>query len=77
MLQSYRGQAATVRVNRELTARAGTPGGRSVRHLEIALPAGSTYAAGDHLGVLPRNDIGAGQPGASPASAWTAASSSR
>ncbi|GAA4801668.1 bifunctional P-450/NADPH--P450 reductase [Actinomycetospora chlora] len=58
VLQSYRGQAATVRVNRELTARAGTPGGRSVRHLEIAMPAGTTYATGDHLGVLPRNPIG-------------------
>jgi cytochrome P450 / NADPH-cytochrome P450 reductase len=57
VLQSYRGQAATVRVNRELTARAGTPGGRSVRHLEIALPAGATYGTGDHLGVLPRNPI--------------------
>jgi len=31
ILQSYRGQAATLRVNRELTARAGDPGGRSVR----------------------------------------------
>ena len=57
ILQSYRGQAATVRVNRELTARAGTTGGRSVRHLEITLPAGASYAAGDHLGVLPRNDV--------------------
>ncbi|MCD2191874.1 cytochrome P450 [Actinomycetospora endophytica] len=57
VLQSYRGQAATVRINRELTARAGTPGGRSVRHLEIALPTGTTYATGDHLGVLPRNPI--------------------
>lgn len=57
VLQSYRGQAATVRVNRELTARAGTPGGRSVRHIEITLPAGTSYAAGDHLGVLPRNDV--------------------
>ena len=57
ILQSYRGQAATVRVNRELTVRAGTPGGRSVRHLEITLPAGTSYAAGDHLGVLPRNDV--------------------
>ncbi len=57
ILQSYRGQAATVRVNRELTVRAGTPGGRSVRHLEISLPAGTSYAAGDHLGVLPRNDV--------------------
>ncbi len=57
ILQSYRGQAAIVRVNRELTARAGTPGGRSVRHIEITLPPGLTYAAGDHLGVLPRNDV--------------------
>src|SRR3954454_2412523 len=57
ILQSYRGQAATVRVNRELTARAGTPDGRSVRHLEISLPAGASYAAGDHLGVLPRNEV--------------------
>jgi cytochrome P450/NADPH-cytochrome P450 reductase len=30
--------------------------GRSTRHLEIALPAGVTYAAGDHLGVYPEND---------------------
>lgn len=58
VLQSYRGQAATVRVNRELTARAGSPGGRSVRHLEIAMPAGVTYGTGDHLGVLPRNPMG-------------------
>jgi cytochrome P450/NADPH-cytochrome P450 reductase len=57
VLQSYRGQAATVRANRELTVRADTPGGRSVRHLEITLPAGTSYAAGDHLGVLPRNDV--------------------
>src|SRR6185312_7538933 len=45
ILQSYRGQAAILRANRELTARAGTPGGRSVRHIEIALPAGTTYGA--------------------------------
>ena len=57
ILQSYRGQAAIVRANRELTARAGTPGGRSVRHIEIALPPGVSYAAGDHLGVLPRNEV--------------------
>ncbi|MGE0296907.1 bifunctional cytochrome P450/NADPH--P450 reductase [Pseudonocardia sp.] len=57
ILQSYRGQAATVRVNRELTARAGKPGGRSVRHVEITLPTGTSYGTGDHLGVLPRNDV--------------------
>lgn len=39
-------------VNRELQG----PGARgSTRHLEIPLPAGTTYAAGDHLGVFPCN----------------------
>jgi cytochrome P450/NADPH-cytochrome P450 reductase len=57
VVRSFRAVPATVRVNRELTARAGLPGGRSVRHLEIALPAGVTYGVGDHLGVLPRNDV--------------------
>ncbi|MDL5155508.1 bifunctional cytochrome P450/NADPH--P450 reductase [Actinomycetospora termitidis] len=58
VVRSFAAVPATVVVNRELTARAGTPGGRSVRHVEIALPAGTTYRAGDHLGVLPRNDVG-------------------
>lgn len=41
-----------VRVNRELQA----PGARgSTRHIELPLPAGTTYAAGDHLGVFPCN----------------------
>lgn len=57
VVRSYRAVPATVRVNRELTARAGTPDGRSVRHLEIDLPEGTSYGTGDHLGVLPRNDI--------------------
>jgi cytochrome P450/NADPH-cytochrome P450 reductase len=26
--------------------------------VEVALPAGTTYRTGDHLGVLPRNDVG-------------------
>ena len=30
---------------------------RSTRHIEIALPAGTSYRAGDHLGVLPRNSV--------------------
>ena len=30
---------------------------RSTRHIEIALPSGMTYRAGDHLGVLPRNGV--------------------
>jgi cytochrome P450/NADPH-cytochrome P450 reductase len=58
VVRSFAAVAATVAANRELTARAGDPGGRSVRHVEIALPAGTTYQAGDHLGVLPRNDVG-------------------
>jgi cytochrome P450/NADPH-cytochrome P450 reductase len=29
---------------------------RSTRHIEIALPEGRTYRAGDHLAVAPRND---------------------
>lgn len=57
VVRSFRAVPATVVVNRELTVRAGTPGGRSVRHVEVALPAGTTYQAGDHLGVLPRNDV--------------------
>ena len=38
--------------NRELLAGAA---GRSTRHVEIALPEGHTYTAGDHLGVLAAN----------------------
>jgi cytochrome P450/NADPH-cytochrome P450 reductase len=58
VVRSFAAVPARVVANRELTARAGEPGGRSVRHVEIALPAGTTYQAGDHLGVLPRNDVG-------------------
>lgn len=43
---------STVRVNRELQA----PGALgSTRHIELSLPGGTTYAAGDHLGVFPCN----------------------
>jgi cytochrome P450/NADPH-cytochrome P450 reductase len=46
----------TVLENRELQRAnsAGVPE-RSTRHLEIALPEGVTYQAGDYLGVIPRN----------------------
>ncbi|PVZ11157.1 bifunctional cytochrome P450/NADPH--P450 reductase [Actinomycetospora cinnamomea] len=54
VVTSYDARAATVLDNRELVVDTGADG-RSVRHLEIALPAGTTYRAGDHLGVLPRN----------------------
>ena len=29
---------------------------KRTRHLELGLPAGVRYRAGDHLGVCPRND---------------------
>ncbi len=46
----------TVRVNRELHRQEGAHASeRSTRHLELALPAGVTYRAGDHLGVIPHN----------------------
>ena len=48
----------TVRANRELQHReCERPSERSTRHLEIALPAGVTYQAGDHLGIVPRNGL--------------------
>ena len=45
--------AMTVLANRELQS----PGsGRSTRHVEVALPEGVAYRAGDHLCVVPVND---------------------
>jgi cytochrome P450/NADPH-cytochrome P450 reductase len=35
-----------------------SPLGRSKRHIEIALPDGMSYRAGDYLAVLPHNPIG-------------------
>ena len=45
--------AARVVEARELTSAESTT---SIRHLELALPPGFAYAAGDRLGVCPRND---------------------
>lgn len=42
--------------NRELVDMT-SPLGRSKRHLEIELPEGMTYRAGDYLAVLPRNPL--------------------
>jgi cytochrome P450/NADPH-cytochrome P450 reductase len=47
-------QRGVVVENRELVDVA-SPLGRSKRHLEIALPPGATYRAGDYLAVLPAN----------------------
>jgi cytochrome P450/NADPH-cytochrome P450 reductase len=58
VIVSYEAHPGRILENRELIRQDG-PGGadRSVRHLEIALPVGTTYRAGDHLGVLPRNSF--------------------
>ncbi len=64
VIVSYQARAAQVRSNRELQrpVAAGTAGAegpviRSTRHIEVALPPGMDYRAGDHLGVLPRNNL--------------------
>ncbi len=46
----------TVVVNRELHKKDGpAPSERSTRHIEVRLPEGMTYRAGDHLGVIAHN----------------------
>ena len=49
-------QTGTIVANRELVNLA-SPLGHSKREVEIALPAGMTYRAGDYLAVLPTNPI--------------------
>jgi cytochrome P450/NADPH-cytochrome P450 reductase len=44
---------ATAAVCRELQAEASP---KRTRHLEVSLPAGVSYRAGDHLGICPQND---------------------
>lgn len=47
-----------VEVNRELHTKSGPhPSPRSTRHIEVQLPAGANYRAGDHLGVIARNQL--------------------
>ncbi len=58
VIMSYAAHPAVVRDNRELNGMGGTrPAARSTRHIDVVLPAGTTYRTGDHLGVLPRNSI--------------------
>jgi cytochrome P450 / NADPH-cytochrome P450 reductase len=58
MMRSYSAVAMTVRTNRELQRRDGErPSERSTRHIEISLPSGVSYSAGDHLGIVPRNGL--------------------
>jgi hypothetical protein len=58
IVRSYSAVAMTVRLNRELqrrdSERAFEP---STRYIEIALPHGVSYNAGDHLGIVPRNGL--------------------
>ncbi len=51
------GAATTpILVNRELHSKGGVePSPRSTRHIEVQLPAGISYRAGDHLGVIAHN----------------------
>jgi cytochrome P450/NADPH-cytochrome P450 reductase len=53
---SFGAVAMQVVANYELNAIASTQAAeRSTRHVEVALPAGASYHAGDHLGVVARN----------------------
>jgi cytochrome P450/NADPH-cytochrome P450 reductase len=55
-VQSFGAEPMTVVVNRELHRKGGTnPSERSTRHIELELPPGCGYRAGDHLGVIPSN----------------------
>lgn len=58
VVMSYDARPTTVLDNHEVERIASDdPLARSVRHLDVRLVDGVTYAAGDHLGVLPRNGI--------------------
>ena len=53
---AYSARPMAVVTNRELqTCEGGGPPARSTRHIELELPEGVTYHAGDHLGVIPQN----------------------
>ena len=60
IIRSYSAVAMTVHINRELQHRdCARPSERSTRHLEVTLPPGLDYRAGDHLGIVPRNGLDA------------------
>ncbi len=55
-VDSLGARAMRIAVNRELHTKTGPDASpRSTRHLELELPEGVAYRAGDHLGVIPRN----------------------
>jgi cytochrome P450 / NADPH-cytochrome P450 reductase len=56
IIGSLGAQPLQVLANRELQQRTGPDGAdRSTRHIEVKLPAGMTYRAGDHLSIVPSN----------------------
>jgi cytochrome P450/NADPH-cytochrome P450 reductase len=58
VVMSYRAHPSTVVINRELLKNGQSDGdSRSARHIELVLPAGMEYQTGDHLGLLPRNNV--------------------
>jgi cytochrome P450 / NADPH-cytochrome P450 reductase len=58
VVMSYRALPSTLLINRELLANGQSAAdARSARHIELELPAGMEYQTGDHLGVLPRNNV--------------------
>ena len=54
-VQSLDARPMRVLATRELTQPGGPVEVRPVRHIELELPRGVTYEAGDHLGVIPHN----------------------
>ena len=58
VVMSYRAHTSTLLVNKELLRNGqSATDSRSARHIELELPAGMEYQTGDHLGVLPRNNV--------------------
>ena len=58
VVMSYRANPSTLLINRELLKNGQSASdSRSARHIEVELPTGMEYQTGDHLGVLPRNNV--------------------
>ena len=56
-IASFGAQAMKIVANQELNIKDGPyPSERSTRHIELALPKNITYNAGDHLGIIGRNN---------------------
>src|SRR3954447_12715945 len=54
LIAEYNARPMEIVANRELQRKTGpNPSERSTRHIELAMPEGVSYRAGDHLGILP------------------------